>query len=84
KIRAKVLALQGWNDPMAQPEHVLGLAKELTEAGADWQHHAFGNTMHAFTNPDAQMPEHGLQYSPSADRRSWQILSAFLAEALGA
>jgi dienelactone hydrolase len=83
KIRAKVLALHGWNDPMAQPEHVLGLASELTEAGADWQLLAFGNTLHAFTNPEAQMPENGMQYSPAADRRSWQAMQNFLGEAFG-
>jgi dienelactone hydrolase len=83
KIRAKVLAMHGWNDPMTTPEHVLGLASELTEAGADWQLHAYGNTMHAFTNPDANMPEHGLKYHEAADARSWRALSGFLAEVFG-
>ena len=83
KIKAKVLALHGWNDPMAKPENVLALANELTEAGADWQLHAYGNTMHAFTNPDAAMPEHGLQYNAAADRRSWHALEGYLSEVFG-
>jgi len=79
-ISAKVLALHGWDDGLAPPESVVGLASELTTAGADWQLHAYGHTLHAFTNPQAQNPEQGAQYSESADRRSWQAAVNFLAE----
>jgi dienelactone hydrolase len=79
-IKAKVLALHGYADPMVPPESVLALASEMTEAGADWQIHAYGNTAHAFTNPDANMPENGMQYSPVADNRSWTAMQNFLAE----
>jgi dienelactone hydrolase len=81
-IRAKVLALHGWDDPMAPPEAVVALGAELTRAGADWQIHAYGRTVHGFTNPAAAAPENGLQYSESADRRSWAALENFLAEVL--
>ncbi|MFZ9052228.1 MAG: dienelactone hydrolase family protein [Woeseiaceae bacterium] len=80
KITAKVLALHGWDDPMATPDSVLALAEELTSAGADWQLHAYGNTMHAFTNPDANDPDFGTVYSKQADNRSWAALCNFLAE----
>ena len=80
KITAKVLALHGWDDPMAPPDAVVGLAAELTEAGADWQIHGFGHTKHAFTNPEAKDPAHGLQYNESAKNRSWKMLVDFLAE----
>lgn len=79
-IKAKVLALHGWNDPMATPDQVLALSEELTAAGADWQIHAYGGTMHAFTNPTAADPDFGTVYNPDADRRSWQSLQLFLAE----
>ncbi|MFK8054413.1 MAG: dienelactone hydrolase family protein [Woeseiaceae bacterium] len=79
-IDAKVLILHGWDDPMALPDSVLGVAAELTDAGADWQLHAYGNTMHAFTAPAANDPEHGTVYSASADRRSWQSMLNFLDE----
>jgi len=82
-IKAKVLALHGWDDPMATPDTVLALGEELTSMGADWQLHAYGNTMHAFTNPEANDPDFGTVYSDSADRRSWQALQNFLAEILG-
>jgi dienelactone hydrolase len=83
KIKAKVLAMHGWDDPMVKPEHVVALGNELTAAGADWQIHAYGHTKHAFTNPDANMPEYGLQYNAVADRRSWQTLKNFLTELFG-
>ena len=79
-ISAKILVLHGWDDPMATPDQVLGLAEELTSCGADWQIHAYGNTMHAFTNPAAADPDFGTVYDANADRRSWQSLQLFLAE----
>jgi dienelactone hydrolase len=80
KIRAKVLALHGWDDPMAPPDQVVSLAEELSNMGADWQLHGYGNTMHAFTNPQANDPDFGTVYSPDADRRSWNAMQDFLSE----
>lgn len=79
-IKARVLALHGWDDPMVPPEQVVALAQELTAAGADWQLQAYGNTMHAFTNPEANDPDFGTVYSAAADRRSWIAMQNFLAE----
>ena len=82
KVRAKVLMLHGYDDPMAPPEDVLAVAKEFTSAGADWQLHAYGHTAHAFTNPQAQNRAGGMQYDEAADRRSWHALEEFLSEVL--
>lgn len=79
-ITAKVLILHGYDDPMATPQNLVEVAKEFTDAGADWQLHAYGNTVHAFTNPEADMPDHGILYSAAADRRSWQAMTNFLHE----
>lgn len=81
-IRAKVLCLHGYDDPMAQPDSLLALADELTAAGADWQVHAYGHTLHAFTNPEANDPDFGAVYNADADRRSWRSLLNFLEEIL--
>ena len=54
KIKAKVVAFHGWDDPMVPPEKVVALGQELTEAGSDWQIHAYGHVGHGFTNPNAQ------------------------------
>ena len=80
RISAKVLAMHGWDDPLATPEQVLALAKELTVMGADWQIHAYGNTLHAFTNPAANDKSAGTVYDRNADRRSWSTLQDFLSE----
>ncbi len=79
-ITAKVLALHGWDDPMVKPQDVQILATELTKAGADWQLHAYGGTMHAFTNKEANDPKFGTVYNPSADARSWRAMQNFLTE----
>lgn len=80
KIKSKVLVLHGNDDPMVPVDQVVALEKELTEAGADWQIHTYGNTMHAFTNPDANDPKMGTVYEAKADKRSWQSLVNFLEE----
>jgi dienelactone hydrolase len=80
RISAKVLALHGNDDPMVPHEQVTALANELTAAGADWQIHMYGRTVHAFTNPEANDPGFGTVYNETADRRSWQALDNFLEE----
>jgi dienelactone hydrolase len=82
RIRARVLMLHGYDDPLAPPEDVFSVAREFSAAGADWQLHAYGNTVHAFTNPNANNREGGMQYDEAADRRSWHALEEFLGEVL--
>lgn len=79
-MTAKALVLHGWQDPLAPPEQVFDFAKEMDELGADWQLHAYGRCMHAFSNPNASQPENGLQYDPTAERRSWDSMWLFLNE----
>jgi dienelactone hydrolase len=83
RITAKLLVCHGWEDPIAPPEATVGLAKELTEAGCDWQIHAYGHTGHAFTDENVHMPEKGLAYSADADRRSFRAMGNFLEELFG-
>ena len=80
KITAKVLCLHGYDDPMADPQSMVALASELTEAEADWQVHAYGRTLHSFTNPQANNPDMGTVYSPLADARSTTAITNFLGE----
>jgi dienelactone hydrolase len=79
-IKAKILALHGHDDPMGPVEQVIAFEQEMTQAGADWQLHTFGHTMHAFTNPVANNPDFGTVYQPDADRRSWLMMKDFLTE----
>jgi dienelactone hydrolase len=78
---AKLLICHGWDDPLGKPETVVALGQELTQSGADWQIHAYGNAGHAFT--DASMKGStipGVAYEERADRRSWQAMQNFLSE----
>jgi dienelactone hydrolase len=79
-IRAKIIVFHGWDDPMAPPDHVEALGRELTGGGADWQVHAYGGTVHGFTNPKAADPERGVVYNRVAADRSWRALDRFLQE----
>lgn len=82
-IKAKVAAYHGWDDPMVPPEAVVALGKELTDAGADWQIHAYGHVGHGFTNPRAsEIGIAGVAYNEAAERRSWASLVNFLGEVL--
>ena len=80
KISAKVLIEHGWLDPMAPPEDVLAIAREMGAAGADWQLHAHGQSVHAFTTLGADNAEMGTVYNADADRRSFASLKLFLEE----
>ena len=84
KIKAKVLAMHGWDDPMVKPEAVVALGNELTQAGADWQIHAYGHVGHGFTNPRAsELQIDGVAYNALAAERSWTAFINFLEEVLG-
>lgn len=80
QIKPKVLALHGWDDPMATPDDVIAFSKEMTDAGADWQIHGYGGVLHAFTNPEANNPDFGTVYNANADRRSFETTKDFLNE----
>ena len=83
-IKSKVVAFHGWDDPMVPPDAVVALAQEMTEAGADWQIHAYGHTGHGFTNPKAsELGIDGVFYTPPAARRSFAALHDFLGELFG-
>jgi dienelactone hydrolase len=85
KISAKVVAFHGWNDPMVPPEAVVALGNELTQAGSDWQIHAYGHVGHGFTNPKASELEiDGVAYNALAAERSWTSFISLLEELFGA
>ncbi|WP_318312455.1 dienelactone hydrolase family protein [Flagellimonas crocea] len=79
-IKAKILVLHGWEDPMAFPKDVVALGYELTDRNAVWEMDIFGHTGHAFTNPNANAPDDGMVYSPLATERSWKRMSNFFKE----
>jgi len=80
RIQARILALHGWDNPLATPDQVVALGEELTGMGADWQLHGYGGVRHAFTNPAADASTGVTVYNSAADRRSWAAAKYFLAE----
>ncbi|WP_137131580.1 dienelactone hydrolase family protein [Rhizobium sp. FY34] len=82
QIQPSILILHGWDDPLAKPDDLAGLASELSKHCSDWQVVGFGGTGHAFTNPNARSPEAGMAYNEAASRRSWTYLLNFLTERL--
>jgi dienelactone hydrolase len=84
RITAKVVCFHGWDDPMVPPEMVVALGNELTEAGSDWQIHAYGHVGHGFTNPHASdLKIDGVAYNALAAERSWTSFINLLEELFG-
>lgn len=80
-VKAKILVCHGVDDPMIPTEQVTDFMTEMAEAGADWQFISYGNTVHSFTNPQADgslMP--GIMYNAASDARSWQAMQNFFDE----
>jgi dienelactone hydrolase len=80
-IKAKIVAFHGWDDPMVPPDKVVALGQELTEAGSDWQIHAYGHVGHGFTNPRAaDLQIDVVAYNALAAERSWTSFINLLEE----
>ena len=83
RITAKVLVLHGYEDPMADPDAMRAFCDEMTDAGGDWQLYAYGQTLHAFTNPHANDPDFGTVYNAVVAERAFASMRQFLAEVTG-
>ncbi len=56
----------------------------MREAGADWQMHLYGGTVHSFTNREADgrgRPE-AMRYSSESDARSWASMQELFSQTL--
>lgn len=79
-LSTSILALHGYEDPMVPPQMMQDFCQEMTESAADWQVHLYGQTKHAFTNPEAHDKQLGTIYNASAERRAFQTIAQFLQE----
>jgi dienelactone hydrolase len=79
-IQAKIIAFHGWEDPFAPPDQLVAFGKEFTAAGADWQLHVYGGTVHGFMNESANNPQMGIVYNAKSAGRAWSELQLFLTE----
>jgi dienelactone hydrolase len=83
-IKGRVLVCIGADDPLIPSDQRAAFEQEMREGGVDWQMHLYGNTVHSFTNPEADkrnMPDR-IRYNAASDARSWAAMQALFAETL--
>jgi dienelactone hydrolase len=83
-IKPRILVCIGADDPMIPPDQRAVFETEMRDAGADWQMHLYGNTVHSFTNQEAarrNRPE-AIRYSAESDARSWAAMQQLFSETL--
>lgn len=81
-IKCKVLALHGADDPFVKPDDLTAFEREMREGGVDWQLVQYGGAVHSFTDWNAGSDNaRGAAYNERADRRSWDDMLQFFAEA---
>ncbi len=84
KIKAKILVLNGGDDPNIPDKQVTDFKQEMKKAGADWQLVEFGGTVHAYTNPAAgNDPSKGMAYNEKSEKRAWTMMQDFFRELFG-
>jgi dienelactone hydrolase len=80
-IKCRVLALHGADDPFVPEKDLTAFAAEMRNAKVDWQLIQYGGAVHSFTDWNAGSGMKGAQYDERADRRSWEAMKQFFAEA---
>jgi dienelactone hydrolase len=82
QVKAKILVLNGADDPFVTTEQITAFKQEMKAVGAELEFVNYPGVKHSFTNPDADklgkqfnMP---LAYSAKADKDSWQRMQQFL------
>ena len=78
KIRSPIVILHGEKDTFIKPETITQVKDALDAAKVDWYMVTYANSVHAFTNPDAdsfRIP--GIGYNEKAARRSWDEMQYF-------
>lgn len=84
RVKARVLVLNGADDPFVTAEQRAAFRQDMEQAGAKYEMIDYPGAKHSFTNPDAdrfgkqyKLP---LAYDASADKKSWQKMQEFLRE----
>lgn len=81
-ITAKILILNGSDDPLITAEQITAFKQDMQKAGADYEFINYPGAKHGFTNIEADhfaqrfgMP---LAYNAAADKDSWQRMQKLL------
>ncbi|MEP7208164.1 MAG: dienelactone hydrolase family protein [Casimicrobiaceae bacterium] len=83
KVKARILVMNGTDDPFIEPETVDQFKKEMESAKVNYRYVSYPGALHAFTNPEAtalgkkfSLP---LKYDAEADKDSKALAAKFLA-----
>jgi dienelactone hydrolase len=83
RIKGRVLALHGADDPIVPAVERDKFEKEMRDAHVDWQLVTYGGAVHCFTDAHAGSDlSHGCAYNAEAERRSWRAMLDFFQETL--
>lgn len=84
KVKAKIIVLNGADDPFIKPDSVDAFKKEMDGAKVDYRYINYPGAVHAFTNPEAtaagkkfNLP---VAYHADADKKSKAEAGKFFAE----
>ncbi len=77
QLKGALLILHGHDDPLVSEEDLRAVQQEFTVAKIDWQLHTFGQTSHAFTNPELLTNQNGLQFNSLSTARAMQLMQHF-------
>ncbi len=83
KIKCKVLALHGADDPFVTAKDMAAFEEEMKAASVDYKRLNYPGAVHAFTQKMAGRDNSkGVAYHAEADAQSWVAMKEFLAESL--
>ena len=84
KVKGKILALHGADDPFVPPNEVANFQKEMKAAKCNWELVAYGNAVHSFTNKAAGTDNSkGAAFNEQANERSMTAMKNFFREVFG-
>jgi len=80
-IKAKVIALQGADDPYVKPADIAAFQNEMRTNNVDWQMTVYVGAVHAFTDVSVGSdPKTGAAYNEKADKRSFEVFTDLVAD----
>ncbi len=82
KIKGHLVVCQGLDDGFVPAAEIAKFHAQMKAAKVDYEFVGYAGAVHAFTNPKADTYGiKGVAYNEKADKRSWELLKATLAEA---
>ena len=75
-IKARVVVLQGADDPYVKASDIVAFQNEMRSHGVDWQMTVYGGAVHSFTDVGAGSDvKTGAAYNKNADERSFETFT---------